>query len=569
MSTKKYLDENGLLYYHQKAKATFVAQETGKGLSTNDYTTTEKNKLAGIANNAQVNTIDGQIAFENNKTYGRLTIQDANVPTYVSTTSIVPNGDGTDYLGLNILDTSDNTTLYFETQAYSSTDKTKLAGIETGAEVNTINGSVTHSGNLQYFYLEDTNDNYASVGVSTDNGINCLSVSVSGGTGSASNVDIYNGAEPNSIDSIEVNGTALTPQNKVVSITVPTNNNQLVNGAGYQTASDVQSAINTAISAVMTYKGSVATMADLPSNAAVGDVYNVTEDGHNYAWSGTAWDDLGGDIDLSNYATHEYVDNVCPLCVTSNITFDSTSDKYVITATAPFSQLTDGQRILLYLNLRNAGELLYDKEVSLVLNMNGTTGSAIAMRYGPLALYSNDLYGWYVPIMLVYTTMTANWCVVNSGSPSYTDIGSWLDQKADAATTLLGYGITDAYTKTEVDGMISQAGEENVIEVVKVNGTALTPDANKAVNIAAASTSAYGVTKLSSSTSSTSTSLAATPSAVKAAYDLANGKQSPATTLAGYGITDAYTKTTADSTFQKSAELVAITNAEIDTIVAS
>ena len=41
----------------------------------------------------------------------------------------------------------------------------------------------------------------------------------------------------------------------------------------------------------------------------------------------------------------------------------------------------------------------------------------------------------------------------------------------------------------------------------------------------AATTSKYGVTKLSSSTSSTSTSLAATASAVKAAYDLANGKQ--------------------------------------------
>lgn len=39
-----------------------------------------------------------------------------------------------------------------------------------------------------------------------------------------------------------------------------------------------------------------------------------------------------------------------------------------------------------------------------------------------------------------------------------------------------------------------------------------------------ATTSYYGATKLSSSTSSTSTSLAATPSAVKAAYDLANGK---------------------------------------------
>lgn len=42
--------------------------------------------------------------------------------------------------------------------------------------------------------------------------------------------------------------------------------------------------------------------------------------------------------------------------------------------------------------------------------------------------------------------------------------------------------------------------------------------------VATASTSAYGVTKLSSATNSTSTSLAATPSAVKSAYDLANGK---------------------------------------------
>jgi hypothetical protein len=44
-------------------------------------------------------------------------------------------------------------------------------------------------------------------------------------------------------------------------------------------------------------------------------------------------------------------------------------------------------------------------------------------------------------------------------------------------------------------------------------------------NIPAASTSAYGVTQLSSATNSTSTTLAATASAVKAAYDLANGKQ--------------------------------------------
>jgi hypothetical protein len=48
----KYLDKNGLLYLVTKLKSMFVSQVSGKGLSTNDYTTAEKNKLAGIAENA-------------------------------------------------------------------------------------------------------------------------------------------------------------------------------------------------------------------------------------------------------------------------------------------------------------------------------------------------------------------------------------------------------------------------------------------------------------------------------------------------------------------------------------
>lgn len=48
----KFLDENGLLYLWQKIVGKFVAKETGKGLSTNDYTAAEKQKLAGIAENA-------------------------------------------------------------------------------------------------------------------------------------------------------------------------------------------------------------------------------------------------------------------------------------------------------------------------------------------------------------------------------------------------------------------------------------------------------------------------------------------------------------------------------------
>lgn len=61
------------------------------------------------------------------------------------------------------------------------------------------------------------------------------------------------------------------------------------------------------ITAIYTPKGSKDKYADLPTDAAVGDVWNVVEayNGHpagtNFAWTGTAWDALGGSIDLSNY----------------------------------------------------------------------------------------------------------------------------------------------------------------------------------------------------------------------------------------------------------------------------
>ena len=68
----KYLDNDGLLYLWQKIKTKFatitdldgkVDKETGKGLSTNDYTTAEKNKLNGIEGGAEANPrvyVDGK-----------------------------------------------------------------------------------------------------------------------------------------------------------------------------------------------------------------------------------------------------------------------------------------------------------------------------------------------------------------------------------------------------------------------------------------------------------------------------------------------------------------------------
>lgn len=54
---------------------------------------------------------------------------------------------------------------------------------------------------------------------------------------------------------------------------------------------------------VYNYKGTVADYAALSNivDPVAGDVYNVTDTGKNYAWTGTEWDDLGGTVDLSGY----------------------------------------------------------------------------------------------------------------------------------------------------------------------------------------------------------------------------------------------------------------------------
>lgn len=56
------------------------------------------------------------------------------------------------------------------------------------------------------------------------------------------------------------------------------------------------------VSAGMHFKGTVASYSNLPTTGnKVGDMYNVTDTGANYAWDGTVWDKLSENIDLSGY----------------------------------------------------------------------------------------------------------------------------------------------------------------------------------------------------------------------------------------------------------------------------
>ena len=68
----------------------------------------------------------------------------------------------------------------------------------------------------------------------------------------------------------------------------------------YSTTEQMNAAINTALAAVLTFKGTKATYAELPSEGnKQGDVWVVTEavagvnGSKEYVWTGTAWEELG------------------------------------------------------------------------------------------------------------------------------------------------------------------------------------------------------------------------------------------------------------------------------------
>lgn len=193
----KFLGETNLVYLWNKIKnyvsnaiaglsSVYQAKESGKGLSTNDYTTAEKNKLGGIAAGAEVNvqanwaesnsssdayiqnkpTIPSKVSDLTNDT-GFITAED--VPEGAAASTITPKMDGTAAKGTDngfargdhvhpsdttkqdVIDSthklsadliSDGTT----NKVYTATEKTKLSNIASGAEVNVVKSVDTTAG---------------------------------------------------------------------------------------------------------------------------------------------------------------------------------------------------------------------------------------------------------------------------------------------------------------------------------------------------------------------------------------------------------------------------------------
>ena len=238
MAEKKYLDQNGLLYFWTKVKGFLdgkVDKVPGMGLSHNDLT----DELVQKINNAGDSSFSGAYADLTGKpsinghelasgdnTLATLGIQAAG--DYATTTQLNNKVDKVSGKGLS-------------TNDYTTPEKTKLAGIEAGAEVNAING-ISVNGAAQEpdedtkvvditvptKLSQLTNDgNFVTDADYTHTDNNFTDTLLTKLNGIAAN------AQVNVIETIAVNGSNLTPTSKKVNITVPTQTSDLTNDSNF------------------------------------------------------------------------------------------------------------------------------------------------------------------------------------------------------------------------------------------------------------------------------------------------------------------------------------------------
>lgn len=138
---------------------------------------------------------------------------------------------------------------------------------------------------------------------------------------------IENGAEVNTIEKIQRNGTELTITNKTVNIDVPTSTSDLTNNSGFitntvndlsnyylKTETYTQTEVNNLIGQIKTI--SIEVVDSLPETGESNKIYFVPKDGttgdiyNEYIWINNAWELIGStQVDLTGYATETWVNN--------------------------------------------------------------------------------------------------------------------------------------------------------------------------------------------------------------------------------------------------------------------
>jgi hypothetical protein len=285
-----FLSYDGLRYFWQKIKALLagkVDKIDGKGLSTNDYTTAEKNKLAGLKNYTHPTTSGNKhipAGGSANQILGWSADGTAKWVNEKDTTYSVMSGATADADGKSGLvpsptkgaqrwldstgawTTPPNTTYGAASTTsaglMSAADKKKLDGIATGANKYVHPGYTAQDSGL-YKITVDATGHVSAVTAVAKGDITALGIPSTNTT--------YNDATQST------HGLMGTADKKKLD--------------GFGAASTY--ALKSDITAMYRYKGSVASYDKLPtSGQTIGDVYDVG-DGMNYAWNGEKWDGLG------------------------------------------------------------------------------------------------------------------------------------------------------------------------------------------------------------------------------------------------------------------------------------
>lgn len=273
----KYLDSDGVLYLWNKIKSAFVKKESGKGLSTNDFTTALMNKLNGIASGA------------NNYVH----------PSYTSRASglykIVV--DATGHISqVAAVTKADITALGIPAQDTKITVDTAMSATSTNPVQNKV--ITAYLGDMEDDLTAKINAVLPEPPTQVSNNPYFLQVKVSGST-SAPTIDM-NWAIPD---------VATSNHNGFMSAEMASKLNAFQNASAYALKSDIVG--------MYKYKGSVANSSNLPTNGQTkGDVYNIVNAssygpaGTNVAWDGSAWDALGGLFEIESITNAE-IDAIC------------------------------------------------------------------------------------------------------------------------------------------------------------------------------------------------------------------------------------------------------------------
>ena len=229
-----------------------------------------------------------------------------------------------------------------------------------------------------------------------------------------------------------------------------------------------------------------------------GDVYQVGD--KEYVYDGTKWIELGFTIDLSNYALKTYVDSAVSGAKTELKSYADQAEADALQAAKTYADTQDGTTLTSAKSyadteigkltnpttgiLAQAKEYADQAETDAIAAAGTAADQKIAAAMGTVE--GGQTLKQYVDTQLgtkantVHTHTISQ--VTDAGALAALDevgeanlaiaLKTKIDGKADKATPLAGYGITDAMTSTAITGAISTAKDEAIADATAAAGTA-------------------------------------------------------------------------------------------------